>query len=122
MAAKTSRKGRHYRHTPAFILLLLAQSDDYGSSLLERLENELPDYKTDSAVIYRTLQELEKTGTVTSYWEHTQSGPPRKWYSITEAGYRQLKEYHKDIEMRLKNLRYFLQVYDTLLNTSVKKK
>jgi PadR family transcriptional regulator, regulatory protein PadR len=114
MEKRTTRKGQQYRHTPAFILLLLAQSEAYGASLMIRLESELPAYRTDSAVIYRTLQDLEKTGAVESHWEHEQSGPPRKWYRITEIGRKQLKEYREDIAMRHENLSYFLKVYENI--------
>jgi len=92
--------------------LLLAQADAYGASLLNRLENELPNYRTDSAIIYRTLQDLEKAGAVESYWDHEQSGPGRKWYRITEIGKEILKEFRKDIAMRHQNLSYFLTTYD----------
>lgn len=110
----TRRKGQQYRHTPAFILLLLAQEDAYGAALLNRLESELPAYRTDSAIIYRTLQHLEQSGAVTSSWDHEQSGPGRKWYSITPLGRKALQEFRTDIEMRHQNLSYFLQMHDKL--------
>lgn len=115
MEKGASRKGQKYRHTPAFILLLLAQSNAYGAALQGRLESELPAYRTDSAVIYRTLQDLEKAGAVESYWEQTQSGPPRKWYQITKVGRDKLREFRDDIAMRQANLSYFLQVYEKLI-------
>jgi len=111
---RNTRKGQQYRHTPAFILLLLAQADAYGASLLNRLESELPAYRTDSAIIYRTLQDLEQAGAVKSYWDHEQSGPGKKWYKITEIGRNILKEYRNDIAMRHQNLSYFLKVFDEL--------
>lgn len=108
------KKGQNYRHTPAFILLLLAQADAYGAALLNRLENELPNYRTDSAIIYRSLQDLEKAGAVEFYWDHEQSGPGKKWYKITAIGKELLKEYRKDIAMRHQNLSYFLETYNML--------
>ncbi len=121
MAKRIARKGQKYRHTPAFILLLLAQSDSYGAALLGRLESELPAYKTDSAVIYRTLQDLEKAGSVESFWDHTQSGPPRKWYKITEIGRNQLIEFRDDIIMRQQNLSYFLRTFEKIFNPTGQK-
>lgn len=111
---RSTRKGQQYRHTPAFILLLLAQADAYGASLLNRLERELPAYRTDSAIIYRTLQDLEQGGAVESYWDHEQSGPGRKWYKITAIGRKTLNEFREDIAMRHQNLSYFLKVHDEL--------
>lgn len=107
-------KGQQYRHTPAFILLLLAQSEAYGATLLNRLETELPGYRTDSAAIYRTLQELEEAGAVTSSWEVDTGGAPKKWYRITPAGLQQLAAHREDIAMRQKLLEWFLEAYSKL--------
>jgi len=107
----TTRRGQQYRHTPAFILLILTEGDAYGATLLSRLESELPAFKTDSAIIYRTLQMLEDEGAVESYWETETGGPPRKWYRLTPAGRVRLKECRDDIAERVSNLQHFLQAY-----------
>ncbi len=104
-------KGQAYRHTPAFILLILARGRQYGASLLSRLETELPGMGPDSAAIYRALQELEDEGCVSAEWETDISGPARKWYSITAAGKRSLATFKEDIEARKKNLEWFLDHY-----------
>jgi len=36
--------------------------------------------------LYRHLKQLEKRGMVISEWEHDAKGPPRRKYSLTEAG------------------------------------
>ena len=115
--AKSTRKGQAYRHTPAFILLFLAREDCYGSGLLNTLQNELPRYVVDSAVIYRVLKDLEIEGAVTSYWETDTSGPARKWYTITNRGIEKLTELKADIEMRMQNFESFLRLYDTLVGS-----
>jgi DNA-binding PadR family transcriptional regulator len=102
---------KQYRHTPAFTLLFLARENHYGQSMLNTLNNELPCFKTDSAVVYRNLQELEDGGLVTSFWETEKAGAPRKWYKITEKGFEKLAEYKIDIENRKKNFEYFLDLY-----------
>jgi PadR family transcriptional regulator PadR len=112
--SEKSRKKQGYRHTPAFILLFLAREDLYGAALLSTLQRELPCYQTDSAVIYRSLQELEEEGTVKSYWETGTSGPAKKWYKITDKGLDKLVEFKDDIEMRMKNLEFFLESYNKL--------
>lgn len=109
-----SKKKQAYRHTPAFMLLFLAREDLYGAALLNTLQRELPCYQTDSAVIYRSLQELEEDGSVSSYWETDTSGPAKKWYKITDKGQKRLSEFKDDIEMRKKNLEYFLESYKKL--------
>lgn len=105
-------KNQTYRHTPAFILLFLTRGDLYGAALLETMLKELPSFNADSAVIYRSLQELEKEGAVKSYWETDVSGPARKWYKITDVGFVKLSEYKEDIEKRIKNLKFFLDMYN----------
>ena len=109
-------KCRHGRHTPAFLLLLLAQGPSYGLALLTKLEEELPYNKLDSAAIYRSLQELEKTGAVATYWDTSEPGPARKWYRITKVGHEKLREFKRDIEERKKNLEFFLNTYSKLMN------
>ena len=115
MAAK---KGQAYRHTPAFILLLLAGERLYGAAILAKLEADLPEYKSDSAAIYRALQELEEEGSIVAEWETDISGPARKWYGITETGLKRLEEFKLDIETRKRNLEYFLARYDELRPTA----
>ena len=113
MSEKNTKK-QAYRHAPAFMLLFLAMEDQYGASLLNKLLNELPYFHTDSAVVYRSLQELEENGSVVSYWETNVSGPAKKWYKITDVGRLQLAEYKTDIEKRKKNFEYFLAAYENM--------
>jgi len=109
-----SRKGQTYRHVPAFILLFLAREDLYGGALLNRMHKELPGLHPDGAVVYRSLQELEEEGAVTSYWETDVTGPARKWYRIEARGWERLAECQTDIEMRMRNFTYFLETYGKL--------
>jgi len=112
-----TRKGQHYRHTPAFLLLLLAQNDSYGAALLNQLEQELPAYRADSAIVYRSLQDLVKAGDVEQFLADTDgSGPVKKWYRITAKGRARLREYRDDIAERKRNLDYFLQTYERLFD------
>ncbi len=115
-----NKRGQAYRHTPAFILLLLAREKMYGAALLTRLETELPGAKPDSAAIYRALQDLEDEACVSAEWETDISGPARKWYSITQAGIRRLTELKADIEMRRKIFDWFLAGYAELPMTAEK--
>ena len=71
-------KGQQYRHTPGVLhLLLLAQGDAYGANLLGRLEDDLPAFHMDAAIIYRSLQDLEEEGSVEAYWDTGSNGPAR---------------------------------------------
>jgi PadR family transcriptional regulator, regulatory protein PadR len=102
---------KHGRHTPAFLLLFLADGPSYGALLLSRMQTELPHCFSDSAIVYRSLQEMEKNGLVEINWENPDNGAPRKWYTITSAGRSALAEFAEDIRQRRANFEYFLSHY-----------
>jgi DNA-binding PadR family transcriptional regulator len=99
------------RHTPAFLLLFLSDGPAYGASLLSRLQTELPYCLSDSAIVYRSLQEMEKNGLVETSWETRETGQPRKWYAILPKGRLELEEYAEDIRRRHANLEFFQAHY-----------
>lgn len=98
---------RHGRHTPAFLLLFLSEKPDYGGALLNRMNSEMPFCFSDSASVYRCLQDMEKGGLVQTEWKTDGPGRPQKWYTITEAGKEALEHQAEDIHMRRANLEYF---------------
>ena len=104
---------KHGRHTPAFLLLFLADGSAFGASLLARLQNELPYCFSDSAIVYRSLQEMEKNGLIEANWETPKTGPPRKWYTITGKGMLALEECAQDIRKCHTNCTFFLSHYKT---------
>lgn len=107
---------KHGRHTPAFLLLLLADTPAYGALLLTRLQTEFPHCFSDSADVYRSLQELEKNDLVTTSWETKETGQPRKWYTITLKGRQALEVQAEDIRLRYANFKFFLSRYKNLSN------
>lgn len=110
------KKYTHGRHTSAFILLFLSEQPAYGSILLNKMEQLITFETIDSAAIYRSLQNLEKDGLVETTWDTTDSGPAKKWYTITEKGYIKLAEFKEDIERRKQLLHYFLEKYEGILS------
>ncbi len=108
------KKCRTYRFLPAYIMLFLAENALYGSAILNEFHKRMPNYNVDSAVIYRTLQDLEKDGLLKSYWKTEDPGPATKWYEVTESGIKKLAEYKDEIEQRKKNLEFFLGTYQSL--------
>jgi Predicted transcriptional regulators len=108
------KRCRTYRFLPAYILLFLAENDLYGSAVLNEFHKRMPNYSVDSAVIYRTLQELEKEALVKFRWKTEDPGPATKWYEITASGRARLAVYKEEIEQRKKNLEFFLTTYRTL--------
>ena len=108
------KRKQQYRHLPAFILLALAEGPIHGGAILHVLTGRMPLFKPDSAAIYRTLQQLETDGEVVAQWDTSGSGPARKRYELTAAGWDKLKFWREDIEMRIANLQYFLTTYQAL--------
>jgi DNA-binding PadR family transcriptional regulator len=102
------------RHTPAFLLLLLADGPSYGAVLLSRLQAELPFCLSDSAIVYRSLKQMEEQGLVDTEWRREESGQPRKWYALSSKGTEALADYAEDIRKRQANLEYFTNRYKAL--------
>jgi PadR family transcriptional regulator PadR len=67
------------------LLAFLRNWPAYGYQLVQELGKAgLPAF--DSATVYRTLRQLERSGLVSSFWDTSQSGPARRMYSLTKAG------------------------------------
>jgi PadR family transcriptional regulator, regulatory protein PadR len=105
---------RYFRHTPAFILLFLAQKPAYGALLFKRLEEKMPFNLIDTPALYRVLNDLEKAEAIESYWDTSEPGPAKKWYKITQKGMEKLDELKKDIDRRKQDLDFFLETYEKL--------
>ncbi|GFO56108.1 PadR family transcriptional regulator [Geomonas sp. Red276] len=110
----TAKVRQHYRHLPAFILLALAEKPVHGSAIHSVLMERMGLYRPDSGAIYRTLQQLEQDGEVVFEWDTSGSGPARKVYSLTPAGWGKLEQWREDIEMRVVNLQNFLEIFSSL--------
>jgi poly-beta-hydroxybutyrate-responsive repressor len=67
------------------LLAFLRNWPAYGYQLVRELSNAgLPAF--DSATVYRTLRQLERSGFVSSFWDTSESGPARRMYSLTKTG------------------------------------
>ena len=85
--------GRH-RWMEPFVLMLLAGGSAHGYAIVGQLEDlGITGGAVDIGQVYRTLRELERTGQVTSSWSSLRSGPQRRDYALTDAGYVALDEW-----------------------------
>jgi PadR family transcriptional regulator PadR len=66
------------------ILAILEKKESYPSDIIEELKN----YKLIivEGTLYPLLMRLKNDGLLAYRWEESQSGPPRKYYSLTESG------------------------------------
>jgi len=97
------------RHSPSFVLLFISRGPNYGGAILKMMEEEIPCFLGDSAMVYRMLQELEEEGAVVAQWEVPESGRrPIKNYHLTEKGWEMLLEDEEEMQKRMNNHQFFL--------------
>ena len=92
-------------------LVMLKQWNLYGYELMKRAV-ELGFQVANPGTMYRTLRKMEKDGLCESEWEHQSSGgPPRRMYSITDAGGAYLDLWVRSMEQYQQTMDAFLQAY-----------
>jgi PadR family transcriptional regulator, regulatory protein PadR len=72
------------------VLAVIARGETYGYEILSTLEQAGFDGVGDASV-YGTLRRLEQAGHVTSRLAASESGPARKYYTVTSSGAEQLQ-------------------------------
>jgi len=72
------------------ILSILNGEDKYASEILESLKDAK--LLVVEGTIYPLLTRLKNAGLLAYRWEESSSGPPRKYYALTEKGKLFLKE------------------------------
>lgn len=75
------------------ILSVLADGDAYPSEIIERLKEAK--LLVVEGTLYPLLTRLKNDGVLSYRWEESNSGPPRKYYKLTEVGEGFLKELEK---------------------------
>ena len=73
------------------LLSILAEQDSYGYDMTKKLR-VLSDetYHMNEGTLYPALKRLENKECVISYWHDMETGPRRKYYSITDIGRKEL--------------------------------
>lgn len=75
------------------ILSILSQGDAYPTEIIDKLkETKLV---VVEGTLYPLLTRLKNTGLLGYRWEESNSGPPRKYYKLTEIG----EQYLKDLQL-----------------------
>ena len=69
------------------VLALLSQHDSYAYEIASRLADDIG---MGEGTIYPLMRRLQQDGLVETYLEESPSGPPRKYYRLTEAGRKSL--------------------------------
>ncbi len=77
------------------VLALLSEHERYGFELVRTL-GELDGLVTSEGTIDPLLSRLRKDGVVATSWRESNSGPPRRYYRITESGDEALERFIYD--------------------------
>ncbi len=85
------------------LLAELAFGPAHGYELLEQVRDDGLRV-VDAGGLYRTLRAMEHDGVVASWWEASQSGPPRRTYELTPAGRGALVEEERELRATIRLL------------------
>jgi PadR family transcriptional regulator PadR len=77
------------------VLALLAEEERYGFDLVRALA-QADGMVTSEGTIYPLLSRLRRDGLVESTWQESQSGPPRRYYRLTESGRAALEGFKRE--------------------------
>ncbi len=91
-----------------FCVLALVRTDETYAFDIVRVLGGAGGLVTSEGTIYPLLARLRRDGLVTTSWRESVSGPPRRYYRISEAGRRALDGFIVD-------WRRFTDAVDTLL-------
>jgi len=84
-------------HLPILILGLLDEQPLHGYALCETLASRgAAQLQLSEGTVYPLLHRLERQGHVRSKWEAGTGGKPRKIYSITASGKKQIAQHKAD--------------------------
>jgi PadR family transcriptional regulator PadR len=88
------------------VLAVLAEGEEYAFELVRRL-SAVDGLVTSEGTIYPLLSRLRRDDMVTTTWQESDAGPPRKYYRLTPKGKLQLAElndYWKSINATISQL------------------
>ncbi|MEV7423239.1 MULTISPECIES: PadR family transcriptional regulator [unclassified Streptomyces] len=74
------------------VLALMRDGPRYGVELLNELQ-ETGALATSQGTVYPLLSRLRRDELVVTTWQESTSGPPRRYYELTEAGHAALAEF-----------------------------
>ena len=88
------------------VLNLLRQGPSHGYDMVRTLKKNQA-LKIREGNIYPILARLQTDGLVNSHSEISQNGPPRKYFKLTELGYRTLAEMNHHWDQILSGMESF---------------
>jgi PadR family transcriptional regulator PadR len=84
------------RGTLEFCVLAMVEREDvYGTEIVRRLGHERG-FATSEGTVYPLLSRLRRVGWLDSKWSESPSGPPRRYYTLTDAGRAALQHFRTE--------------------------
>jgi PadR family transcriptional regulator, regulatory protein PadR len=86
------------------VLKIISSNKVYAADILEKLGKT--EFATKDGTLYPLLSRLKREGALNYEWAESEAGPPRKYYSLTDAGKKQLEaliKYWKDLDSTINN-------------------
>ena len=78
--------------TRPLILALLSRGEDYGYSIIQNVKEISGGHlEWTDGMLYPVLQRMEMDGLITSNWKLSKENRPRRYYTITEKGRKELE-------------------------------
>jgi len=77
------------------VLALLRDKERYAFDLVRAL-SEVDGLVTSEGTLYPLLSRLRRDELVTTFWQESESGPPRRYYRLTHAGASALHAFTQD--------------------------
>src|SRR3984957_17828305 len=87
------------------VLKIISGEAVYSAEILLALEGT--EFKTQEGTLYPLLSKLRRESLLEYEWKESETGPPRKYYSLTAEGRKRLddlKKYWEDINRTIKSL------------------
>lgn len=73
------------------ILGIVSTGKVYAADILQRLSKT--DFATQEGTLYPLLSKMRREELLEYEWQESELGPPRKYYTLTETGQKQLSEF-----------------------------
>lgn len=74
------------------ILSIIKRGEAYPSDIIEEMKSA--EMHILEGTLYPLLTRLKNSGMLTYRWEESSSGPPRKYFSLTQQG----KDFYKELQ------------------------
>ncbi|MEX0772164.1 MAG: PadR family transcriptional regulator [Balneolales bacterium] len=93
------------------ILLIISQGEVYASDIIKEMKSL--DLIVVEGTLYPILSRLNRSGLLNYSWVESESGPPRKYYTLTPTGKETLGHMTKVWDGLSKSIRRLIKNYKT---------